>query len=252
MGLNGSSQTLEIGLFGGGSYYIGDLNTSIPFVNTQPAYGLVARYNLDERWAVKFGATQGKIKGSSAGTSFLPDRGLSFESTVTDFSVVVEFNFFKYFTGSKVNWITPYVFAGAGAFFYNPTSGGVSLRAMGTEGQNIGYLGRKPYSLTALSFPFGIGAKVSLTRKLSLGAYWEMHKTFTDYLDDVSSTYYLNGASINPAVPEEYFSDPLRTHDKGMQRGNPKSNDWFSFAGVTLTYSIKLHSTKKCRDLKHY
>jgi hypothetical protein len=50
--LSGSSQTLELGLFGGGSYYIGDLNPGKHFINTQLAYGITARYNIDTRWAV--------------------------------------------------------------------------------------------------------------------------------------------------------------------------------------------------------
>ncbi len=250
-GMNGFSQTMEVGLFGGGSYYIGDLNPSMPFVKTQIAYGVLARYNLDERWAVKLGITRGKVKGNSANSSFLPDRQLQFESPVTDISAVVEFNFFKYFTGSKHNWVTPYIFVGVGAFFYAPEAGGFKLRDLGTEGQTIGYLGRKPYSSTALSIPFGVGVKMSLTKRLAIGAYWEMHKTFIDYLDDVSTTYYLYGPAIDPNVPDEFYSDPAMTHEVGMQRGNPKSDDWFSFAGITLTYRFDLRTKKRCRDLKH-
>ena len=250
-GTSAFSQTLEVGLFGGGSYYIGDLNPSTPFVNTQIAYGVLVRYNLDERWALKLGVTRGMIKGNSSNTTFLPDRELRFESPVSDISAVVEFNFFKYFTGSKHNWITPYLFAGIGAFLYEPVAGGAKLRALGTEGQNIGYLGRKPYSSTGLSIPFGVGVKASLTKRLALGAYWEMHKTFTDYLDDISTTYYLNGPVIDPNVPEQFLSDPPMTHEQGMQRGNSKSKDWYSFAGITLTYRFDLRKSKRCRDLKH-
>ena len=42
-----AQKTMEVGLFGGGSYYIGDLNPGTPFLMTKPAYGAVARLNLN-------------------------------------------------------------------------------------------------------------------------------------------------------------------------------------------------------------
>ncbi len=246
------SQDLEVGLTGGGGYYLGDLNPGKHFSNTQVAYGAMARYCFDTRWAVKLGFTKGSIKGDASSTSFLPDRGLSFSSTLTDIAAVLEFNFLPYFTGSRVNGISPYIYGGISVFFFNPVSNGVSLQAMGTEGQNIGYLGRKPYNLTSISIPFGIGAKLSLAKRLSMQVYWEMHKTFTDYLDDASTTYYLNGRSIKPTDQEGILSDPTLNHDPGMQRGNSKNNDWYAFFGLSITYKFSLLSSKKCRDLNHH
>jgi hypothetical protein len=77
-----------------------------------------------------------------------------------------------------------------------------------------------------------------------------MHKTFTDYLDDVSQTYYLNSNNINPNDPAEMLSDPSLTHQPQMQRGNPETKDWYSFSGLTLTYKFNIHSKRKCRDNK--
>ena len=82
--------------------------------------------------------------------------------------------------------------------------------------------------------------------------YWEMHKTFTDYLDDVSTTYYLNGRSIKPTDHAGIMSDPTLNHDPGMQRGNSKNNDWYAFFGLSITYKFNLLSSKKCRDLNHH
>ena len=246
------SQDLEVGLAGGGCYYLGDLNPGKHFLNTQFAYGLVARYGIDTRWAVKLSATRGEIRGNASAGSFRPDRGLSFTSPVTDISGTVEFNFMPYFTGSHMNRISPYIYAGFSVFFFNPVSNGVSLRSIGTEGQNIGYQGRKPYSLTGLSIPFGLGAKISLAKRLSMQVYWEMHKTFTDYLDDVSTTYYLVGRNIDPKDQAGLLSDPSRNHVPGMQRGNPNNNDWYAFFGLSFTYKFNLLASKKCRDLHHY
>jgi hypothetical protein len=244
------AQTLDFGISGGGMYYLGDLNPGKHFSQINIAYGILARYNIDTRWAVKLGATRGAVEGSSANTPFLPDRDLSFSSTITDISAVAEFNFFPYFTGSRRNAISPYLYAGINMFFFDPVSGGVSLRSLGTEGQNIGYQGRKPYSSVGFGVPFGLGVKFSLARALGIQVFWEMHKTFTDYLDDVSTTYYLTGANINPDNPEEVMSDPAMNHTPGMQRGNSKSLDWYSYFGLSVTYKFNLGSKKRCRDLE--
>ena len=142
--------TLEAGVFIGDAYYLGDLNPDVPFRMAQVAYGAMARYNIDERWSLKLAVTRGSVKGNSEKTSLLPGRNLQFESPVTDFSVMAEFNFFQYFTGSRWNWITPYLYAGIGGFTFQPTSGGVKLRSLGTEGQNVGFDGRKPLCLVGV------------------------------------------------------------------------------------------------------
>lgn len=245
-----SSQDIEVGLYGGASYYLGDLNPGMHFQNTQIAYGVLARYNIDTRWAVRLSGYRGKVRGTAAQSNFLPDRGLAFTSNITDISAVAEFNFLDYFIGSRRSYISPYIFAGFSVFFFKPTSGGVALQPLGTEGQNIGYEGRKPYSLVGFSVPFGLGVKISLARRLGLTVFWEMHKTFTDYLDDVSKTYYLSGPAINPDDPEQYLSDPAMDHQPGMQRGNSRNWDWYSFSGITLTYRFSLVGSRRCRDQK--
>jgi len=246
-----SAQTLEAGLFAGGSYYLGDLNPGKQFQNYNIAYGVLARYDIDDRWAVKVSAYRGTVKGNSSQSKFMPERDLSFTSPVTDISAVAEFNFFDFWIGSRKNWITPYIYAGFSFFLFNPKNGGVSLRDLGTEGQNMGYEGRQPYKLYSFGIPFGLGVKVSLARRLGLAVFWELHKTFTDYLDDVSKTYYLNGPSINKNDPSQFLSDPTMSYSPGMQRGNSRSTDWYSFSGVTLTYKFNLMTRKRCRDLEH-
>jgi hypothetical protein len=245
-----NSQTMEVGAFGGGAYYLGDLNPGKHFLNTQISYGALVRYNFDTRWAVKLSVARGKVKGNASQSSFLPDRNLQFESPVTDISATCEFNFFSYFTGSRWNSISPYIYTGIGVFFYDPSSGGQKLRALGTEGQNVNYNGRTPYSTTSVEIPMGLGVKYSLTKALGITVFWELHKTFTDYLDDVSTTYYLAGPSIDVNDPAQVLSDPTRDHQPEMQRGNPENNDWYSFFGVSLTFKFNLVSSRKCKDKK--
>jgi hypothetical protein len=249
--LSVKSQDMEVGFAAGGSYYLGDLNPGKHFMNTNFSYGLVARLNLDTRWSVKLSGMRGKIKGDAASSNYLPDRGLQFTTDLTDISGVVEFNFMPYFTGSRMNVISPYIYSGVSVFFFDPYSNGVSLRSMGTEGQNVGYDGRKPYGSVSVSIPLGLGVKVSLAKRVGLQVYWEIHKTFNDYLDDVSTTYYLDGKSVSKDDAAAVLSDPTLSHEPGMQRGNASNNDWFAFFGLSLTYKFNLLSSKKCRDLEH-
>lgn len=242
------SQDIEVGLTAGGSYYLGDLNPGMHFQGTQLMYGFLARLNLDSRWSFRVSGLLGSVEGSAAGSPYLPGRNLSFNSKLTDFAGVVEFNFLPYFTGSQRSRFSPFIFGGISAFFFQPFSNGVSLQPLGTEGQNSGYLGRSPYSTFSISLPFGLGVKLSLTQRLSMQAFWQLHKTFTDYIDDISTTYYLIGKDIDPNDLAAMMSDPNRDHMPGMQRGNSGTNDWYAFTGVSLTYKFNLNSRKKCLD----
>lgn len=243
-----AQQTMEVGLFGGLSYYLGDLNPGIHFLGSKPAYGVMARYVIDPRWVIRASAYRGKVTGDDGMGRTNEMRDLKFESRITDISITAEFNFFNYLTGSRKNTLTPFIFGGIGMFFFDPEADGVKLRSIGTEGQQIGFDGRKPYSLVAFSIPFGIGAKYNLNSRLCLSAEWGLRKAFTDYLDDVSKTYYLEGSQINISNPEEFLSDPTLVHQPWQERGNPTTRDWYNFTGISLTYKFRLFGHNKCPD----
>ena len=81
------------------------------------------------------------------------------------------------------------------------------------------------------------------------GAQYGARKTFTDYIDDVSTTY--PGPNINGAWPikmsqiSQEMSDPSGTHVKDDSRGNSEKKDWYSFAGITLSFKLN-NDTKGC------
>jgi hypothetical protein len=78
-----------------------------------------------------------------------------------------------------------------------------------------------------------------------------MRKAYTDFIDDVSTSYYLDPDSdqLNADELESlHFSDPNLDHKPDMQRGNSKTNDWYSFAGLTLTYNINMKNRNKCSE----
>lgn len=244
-GLN-AQKSMEVGLFGGGSYYLGDLNPAFHFRMTNPAYGIVARLNLDSRWTVRLTAYRGDVEGDDNIAEAVANRELKFESQITDISAVIELNFFNYITGSTRNFLAPYIFGGIGFFMFEPEADGISLQGLGTEGQNIGFDGRSPYQTMALTIPFGIGFKYSLNKRLGFAFEWGLRKTFTDYLDDVSTTYYLDGESIDPANTEQIMSDPTMDHKPYVARGNASTNDWYAIFGITVTYKIPLGGKKRC------
>ena len=238
------AQTLEVGASGGVSYYIGDINPAIPYNQSKIAYGALARYNFNKRWAVRFAYTRGKLVGDDLKTNAVEDRDLNFKSNINDFSLVGEFNFWDYFTGSRKNYFTPYIFGGIGFFTFKPFNfNGDNLQAWGTEGQNqnaeLQYEGRALYKLWGISIPFGFGFKYSLTKRLGLSLEWGMRKTFTDYIDDISTTYYTNG---------DVVSDPTGMHSAGMQRGNEGNDDWYNFTLLSVTYKFNLYGSRKCKD----
>ena len=219
-----SAQIMEIGATGGASYYIGDINPSKHFLQSEMAYGASLRYYQNLRWAFRLQYSQVNLTSSDEKVAFRPERNLSFTSKVNDFSFIAEFNFFNYWTGSDKDFITPYIFAGVSFLTFNSTDlQGRALQPQQNEGVS--------YNTYSWSIPFGLGVKYSLTKRLGATLEWRMHKTFTDYIDDIEG-YYLDR-------PE-------------MQRGNGNSHvfgyncDWYGILGLTISYKFNLPKKTVC------
>lgn len=250
---------LEVGVFAGGSYYIGDLNPGKPFLQTNAAYGLIGRYNLSGRWTARLNIYQGTIAGDDEISNWLPERSLAFTSGITELAGIMEFHFLPYFNGSMKNYWTPYIFGGVASLYHKPELDEKELKDFGTEGQNQSGdlppgVTRDGYSNFIISIPFGVGVKYSFSKHIAASVEWGMRKTFSDYLDDVSTTYYLNSSeydSGNSNYDNIEYSDPNLDHEALMQRGNSKTNDWYSFFGLTLTYHINLTNRNKCSDFQN-
>ncbi|MEI8201518.1 MAG: DUF6089 family protein [Bacteroidota bacterium] len=239
------AQRHELGVFAGGSYYLGDLNPSGHFAQSKPAVGIIYRYNMNPRWALRVNALFGSVEGSDALDNKNNPRNLSFKSPITEFSVLTELNFLQFYTKSERYMFSPYIFAGLGIFNFNPQAQyegkWYELQPLGTEGQTA--TGKSLYALTSVSVPFGIGIKIGLFKAVCLGLEWGMRKTFTDYIDDVSTTY-VNPNSFNQ-IHDSYVSiarilaDRSEVkHVEGAQRGNSSNNDWYNFYGLTLSFHL--------------
>jgi|TARA_B110000240_G_C13474215_1_gene442262 hypothetical protein len=240
----------EIGFKSGISYYTGDLNSN-HFNFTKPAAGLIIRRNIDRRFSVKAEILILNIKADDRTSEDLIrlNRGLHFRSSIQELSSQIEFNFLAYEVGNLLyNW-TPYLFSGISIYNFNPQAENsigewVDLQPLGTEGQGTtAYPTRKKYSRTQISVPMGGGVKLSLSKTLNLILSFSARKTYTDYLDDVSTTY--------PGSPNEFnsnsieMSDPTYSHNKNEQRGNELKNDWYYFTGLTISFRLS-GNTKGC------
>ncbi|HEY0058738.1 MAG TPA: DUF6089 family protein [Flavisolibacter sp.] len=244
------AQNFHLGLFGGISNYQGDL-TDKAYVGrfTKPAFGLTGTYEVSRRINLRGGLTLAKVAGDDKfNTESARARNLNFESKISEFSLLGEFNVFNL---ENIRW-TPYAFGGIAVYHFNPStsdSSGIKyfLQPLSTEGQGLPGYDTKPYALTQFAIPFGGGIKYAFSDNVRLGFEVGMRKLFTDHLDDVSTTYAdaadLLAAKGPKAVELAYRGDELPSGDpqypaKGAQRGGATQKDWYYFTGLHLTFRL--------------
>lgn len=249
----------EAGLWVGAAHYFGDLNTKYNLEKPGEAFGLMARYNFNNRIALKLAANYAVVSASDAisNNPFELERNLSFRSPITEVSSQLEFNFLPFTHGSKDEYFSPYFLLGASVFQFNPQTyylnKWVDLRPLGTEGQ---FKGKEYYTLSA-AFLFGVGMKYDLSERWSMQIELSGRTTFTDYLDDVSTVYpdrrrlFLergNVGSLAVAMSDRSLSaatDPgiIKT---GFMRGNADNKDAFAFLEVGFLYFF---GNLRCPDI---
>jgi len=240
----------EIGILLGTSYYLGDLNTT-HFNQPLVAAGLIIRKNIDKRFVYKAEVMYLNIKSDERNSedTIAKNRGLHFKSPIYELSGQVEFNFLPFQPENPLYTWTPYVYTGISIFHFNPKAENkngewVDLQELGTEGQGTTlFPDRKKYSLVQYAIAMGGGVKIAVNPSFNIILEYGVRKTFTDYLDDVSTTY--PGDLLDMTNEANYMSDPSGTHQLGEQRGNPDKKDWYSFAGITLSFKLN-NNTKGC------
>jgi Domain of unknown function (DUF6089) len=243
------SQNFHADIFAGVATYQGDLQGKrLTFNQSHPAVGIGISYDLTSKLIARTAFTYGVLAGSDTKNTTakgIEFRNLRFKSAVTELHLGLEYNFFR-LEGKS---ITPYFFAAIAGYHFNPytnDSAGakVFLKPLSTEGQGLdAYPDRKNYSLTQFAVPFGGGIKLQISDNLQLAAEVGIRKTFTDYLDDVSNSYVdyatLLAAKGPKAVELAYRGDELASAPgypaEGVQRGSPKTKDWYYFSGLRLS-----------------
>lgn len=254
-------QTIEVGPHFGATAYVGDLNVwrHLPqwewkqFNQFHYDWGVVVRYNYDSRWSFRLDYSHLRLRASDTVTAWRPQANLNFKSTVDDLSFMVEFNFLDYYTGKINKGFSPYIFAGVSGLMYyvQPYTGIDSLDVLylnnlgEKNGADVFEVGKEREGRNfALSIPFGVGCKVSISNHLAATAEWRMHYTLTDYLDGVHGNY---GTSNKPEGYNYDFNDPTETFPEGYQRGNARNNDWFGMLNLSLTWKFVIPEQSACK-----
>jgi hypothetical protein len=260
----GLGVTNFLGELGGADQFGTNGLKDLEIILTRPAVHLGFRYRKSPVISYKFNLTYGLVSGRDSLTreTFRNNRNLSFRSPVIESSLQFEISILQVKStrsryklqgvrGKSGIDINVYMFAGVGGFYFNPKAyyGGRwwALQPFGTEGQGIA-ASRKKYSRVQACFPIGFGFRIPLRDKnWTMGFEYGMRITTTDYMDDVSTTYFsptliqnkygqvaakLSNRGLEPSeVPGSAVT--------GQQRGDPTDRDAYMFGIITLTYRLK-------------
>ncbi len=249
----------EFGITVGAAHYFGDINTRAAINRPKPAIGAFFRKQFGNYVGLRISAHYAQLGYSDtySKSDYQKTRNLSFNTNIWELALQGDFNFFKFIPNDPDYAFTPYLTLGVGVFTYDPYAylNGQKefLRPLGTEGQLLGYKGRKPYSTLAICIPLGIGVKYNISEKMNFSFEIAHRFTNTDYLDDVSTTY-IGANKFAPLSTAGFLQDRSVEIDpdnplgvEGRQRGWSKQKDQYIIAEIGLTYNI---STYKCPTAK--
>jgi hypothetical protein len=192
----------DYGVFAGVSSYIGDINPVRMFYSPRPAGGIFYRYNLHPRQALRTSLFLGGLQAydSQFKNDFQKSRNAWFKGTVGEWALQFEFNFLPFATDGKLWDYTPYLAAGAGIVFISTTSG-------------IQNITTNTFTYVPV-IPFSMGFKINIYKNIGLEAEYGFRKTFYDNFDGLKDL----------VAPSDY----AWIHN----------NDWYSFAGVSVTWKM--------------
>lgn len=239
------------GNMGKGTTLVKDVNLSL----TKISKGVYLNYYPAEWIGFRLAFNTGRLEGADSlinekggAETFRKVRNLHFRSPLTEGYAAIELypTFFMEQYDGLAGKLRPYGLLGVGFFKFNPqalyyspngTQRWVDLQPLRTEGEGMTeYAQRKQYKLTQMEIPMGFGAKYYLSDNMYVGMEILHRKTFTDYIDDVSTTY------INPDLFDKYLAPENAVvakqvyyrgytanarPDNGEQRGQVKNNDAF-------------------------
>ncbi len=259
------SRYFSLGPAVGSKMYIGDLSDGKPWNSSRIAFGGMMFYHFNPHMAFRISGSHGWVAAadSNSANSFNIDRNAAFKTHITEFSAQVVYEFFKTAYSYKYRpKFTPYVFGGIGIFNFNPTrvvnDTTYNLHEYGTEGQFLIKEGSKPrhYSRTNFCIPVGAGVKFRITERFDIRFEIGFRKTFTDYIDDVSTVYpdfdemrsqvgeFARQLSDGVPTHLNIYKDPNvpypdYKHTPGTQRGDKIKADNYVYSNLSLTYIIK-------------
>jgi hypothetical protein len=239
---------------GGGttlSTYFGDLapfNLKQSFAAIKPGIGLYGSRKIFDPVFLEIEFEHSTLSGDDKNQSIdsRKVRNLSFKSPITGLSTQLGLRI-PVLKGHKAGISTS---AGMALFRFDPQAyidgRWVRLQPLSTEGQGLPGSSSKPYSLFQTAKIFQVGAFYRISRSLFIEIEASQYFTSTDYLDDVSGTYFdpeklrqVKGdlalrladrhAEIDPGSPN---------YPGGTPRGNPKKNDQFAYVKIGIGWAL--------------
>ena len=279
----GEKTKVEIGINIGPSFFLGDLGghqgKGTPFLKdlnfslTKIMKGAFVEVYPNEWLGFRIAGEIGKLEGrdniidtKGVNELYRKQRNLDFRSNISEAYVATEI--FPLMLANSQNEdykprFRPYGVLGIGVFHFNPQGSltdangyttWYNLKPLHTEGEGFPeYPQRKNYNLTQLNIPFGFGAKYFISDRVNIGLEILHRKTFTDYIDDVSTEYidpslfdkYLTpqNAIIARQISDKVFAivNPgLARNEPGIQRGDPNQND--AYFSIFMKLAIRLGS----------
>lgn len=201
-----NAQIHEVGVFLGGSNYIGDVGKANYVNPNELAYGLIYKWNKSPRHSWRISYTQSKITANDS-YSEVPGRfkrGYDFENNIKELSLGMEFNFFDFNLHNFDQLVTPYVYSGLSYTNYD-------------ELYVINGVSKVDINHGTFAIPMIVGVKSNIMPNLILGVEVGARYTMTDNLDG--------------SLPKNENLEPLKF-------GNINSKDWYVFSGFTLTYTF--------------
>ena len=201
-----NAQIHEIGVFLGGSNYIGDVGPTTYIAPDEFAFGLLYKWNKSPRHSWRISYTQAKITSSDL-KSDSPgriQRGYNFENNIKEVSLGLEFNFFDFNLHQNEFKVTPYIYGGLSFFAYEEL-----FYILGKQ--------KIDYRNGSLAIPMTVGVKTNVMGQIILGVEVGARYTMTDNLDGSN--------------PKNKILAPLKF-------GDLNSKDWYVFSGLTLTYTF--------------
>lgn len=263
---------------GTGTTLIKDWNWPTTKVAIGAFYATYPQQWLGFRFSLNYGHIAGNdalISAHGGDEDSRKDRNLDFRSIILEGSAMAEFYptvFLEDEPDDVTGRLRPYGLLGLGIFHFNPqgTYKGpngtewVDLRPLHTEGEGFAeYPDRKEYSLNQLNIPMGGGVKYFFSENLNISFEIIHRKTFTDYLDDVSTTYidpslFAKYLSPSQAIIASYMSnksplrgDPNQAYNPGDKRGDPSNKDSYFTMQFKIGFRIRGGSEQRWRNSTH-
>ena len=215
------SQKNELGLFIGGSNYVGDVGPTT-FINPNEIIaGLLYKRNLNNRIALRGSVSYGNLysddllPGSSASRII---RGYNFKNTLTDFNIGFEFNFKEFDIEDESKQHTFYIHSGL-SYFLNKFNEADYLKTVVPPPATS----KSPRDEKEFSLPISLGLKFKpLEKRFTFGFEISANYSFTDDLDGSDEVVKESNPSLGPF-------------------GGNLSNDWYFFTVFKITYIFGKH-----------